>query len=291
VSLPETSVRIIEVGPRDGLQNEPATLALDAKLALIKRLALSGVREIEASSFVNPVAVPQLSDADALLPQIDRGLFDQIIALVPNERGYERAVRAGAQTIEVFAAATDEFSRANIRCSVDESFARFEAVIDRAKSDGIAVRGAVSVAFVCPFSGDVKPDVSLRVAQRLIQLGCYEVAICDTVGKASSRQVHALLDLLPIYLPIEQSALHMHDTTGQATDHVRAGYDAGIRAFDSSVGGLGGCPFAPGAPGNVSTESVVRMFDSVGVQTGISVELLSQTGSWIRELLGLPAHA
>lgn len=292
MSRPESdAVTIVEVGPRDGLQNEPIAVDLATKLELIDRLRAAGVSSLEATSFVNPAAVPQLADAVDLIPRIDQSLFQRVIALVPNERGYDRARAAGATTLEVFAAATDAFSQANIRCSVEDSFARFAPVLERASKDGINVRGAVSVAFVCPFSGDVDAAGALAVAQRLLELGCYEVAICDTIGRATDRQVETMLRILPERLPVDRVALHMHDTTGLAVAHVQRGYEAGIRVFDSAVGGLGGCPFAPGAPGNVATEALVRHFSDSGIETGLDIDRLVETGTWIRTLLGRPAHA
>jgi hydroxymethylglutaryl-CoA lyase len=279
-------VELIEVGPRDGLQNESTPVSLADKMTLIERLIDAGCRRIEATSFVSPRAVPQLADADELVPALpDRPDVD-FICLVPNERGYERAISAGARHVEIFTAATDEFCQANTRCTVDESFERFAPVMARAAADGVLVRGAVSVAFHCPYSGPVPPDAAVRVAERLLEIGCAEVSIADTIGRASPDDVQRLLDVALPRLPIDQVAMHFHDTSGQAIDNIRLSWDSGITRFDSSVGGLGGCPFAPGAPGNVASELVVGMFTAHGIDTGIDLDRLTGTGSWIRSVLG-----
>lgn len=279
-------VELIEVGPRDGLQNESAPVSLGNKIELIERLIDAGFKRIEATSFVNPTAIPQLADADELLPHFAERNDLSLICLVPNMRGYERALAAGVRDIEVFTGATDAFCEANIRCTIDESFERFAPVMDRAQSDGVSVRGAVSVAFHCPYSGPVDPKTAVDVARRLIEIGCSEVSIADTIGKASPEDTRRLLEVALVELPIDQIALHFHDTTGRALENVRAGWEAGISRFDSSVGGLGGCPFAPGAPGNVASESVVAAFEARGIETGIDLDRLRLTGQWIQQILG-----
>jgi isopropylmalate/homocitrate/citramalate synthase len=280
------SVELIEVGPRDGLQNESTPVSLADKLNLIARLIDAGFRRIEATSFVSPKAIPQLADADELVPALpDRPDVDYI-CLVPNERGYERAASAGARHVEIFTAATDAFCQANTRCTVDESFERFAPVLERATADGVKVRGAVSVAFHCPYSGPVDPEAAVRVAERLLQIGCAQISIADTIGRASPGDVRRLLDVAFPRLPVERVAMHFHDTSGQALDNIRLSWDAGITRFDSSVGGLGGCPFAPGAPGNVASEHVVGMFAGQGISTGIDLDRLTETGSWIRSVMG-----
>jgi isopropylmalate/homocitrate/citramalate synthase len=286
----DREVRIVEVGPRDGLQNERAMLTVEQKLELIQRLIDAGLRSIEVTSFVNSAVIPQLADADELFPRLPQGDDFDLIALVPNERGYDRALAAGVRQIEVFTGATDAFCLANIRCTVDESFGRFDPVLARAHDDGISVRGAVSVAFHCPYSGPVSPEDAIIVAERLFELGCDEVAICDTIGRATKAEVETLLAIARDRLPFGKLALHMHDTFGQATTNVRAGWEAGIRTFDAAVGGLGGCPFAPGAPGNVSTEAVAGLFASIGAETGVNVDLLRSTADWVRGLLARQAN-
>jgi hydroxymethylglutaryl-CoA lyase len=267
-----TGVTIVEVGPRDGLQNEPGIVPTAAKIAFIEALAAAGLPVVEATSFVSPTAVPQLADADEVMRTIRRRPGVRYPVLVPNERGFDRALAAGADAIALFTAATEAFCRANIRCSIDESFARFRPVVDRAKEHGIWVRGYVSVAFDCPYSGRVAPESAVAVASRLFALGCAEVSIADTIGTARPEDVARLLAVASEVLPATRIALHFHDTHGRAVDNVAVAYDAGITTFDSAAGGLGGCPFAPGAPGNVATEAVVAYFTGRGVETGVDRE-------------------
>jgi isopropylmalate/homocitrate/citramalate synthase len=287
----DRQLRIIEVGPRDGLQNERAILSVEQKLELIQRLIDAGLKSIEVTSFVNPTVIPQLADADELYPRLPQRDDVEFIALVPNERGYERAVEAGVKRIELFTGATDEFCQANIRCSIDQSFERFRPVAERAHADELTVRGAVSVAFHCPYSGPVEPDRAVTVAERLFELGCDEVAICDTIGRATQIEVESLLITAADRLPFSQLALHMHDTFGQAIANLEIGWEAGVGVFDAAVSGLGGCPFAPGAPGNISTESVVTKFDEMGVDTGISLDALREVAAWVGVLLADGADA
>jgi isopropylmalate/homocitrate/citramalate synthase len=284
-------IHLVEVCPRDGLQNEAASLPTETKLELLKRLIVAGCARIEASSFVNPKTIPQLADADELFAQISAPDGVDLIALVPNERGYDRAVAAGCKSVEVFTAATEAFCQANIRCSVTESFQRFAPIMARAAADGIRVRGAVSVAFNCPYSGPVEPAAAIEVAQRLLDIGCGEVSIADTTGTASVGQVEALLELTASVLPVDQIAMHFHDTTGLAVRHVLTSFDAGIRVFDASAGGLGGCPFSPGAPGNVATEAVLDAMDAHGIATGVDTGAIREVGTWIRAQLASAAHA
>ncbi|HET7056741.1 MAG TPA: hydroxymethylglutaryl-CoA lyase, partial [Thermomicrobiales bacterium] len=285
------SVELIEVGPRDGLQNEARPVSLDDKLALINRLVEAGFRRIEATSFVSPTAIPQLADADDLMPGLPKHLDVDYICLVPNTRGYDRAMVAGVRHVEVFTAATDTFCQANTRCTIDESFERFAPIMERATVDSVTVRGAVSVAFHCPYSGPVEPEAAVAVAERLLAIGCSEVSIADTIGRASPGEVERLLELALRRLPTDRVAMHFHDTTGQAIENIRVSWDAGISRFDSSVGGLGGCPFAPGAPGNVASESVVHAFEKMNVSTGIDLDSLTATATWIRNVLGKDEHA
>jgi hydroxymethylglutaryl-CoA lyase len=267
-----TGVTIVEVGPRDGLQNEPGIVPTAAKIAFIEALAAAGLPVVEATSFVSPTAVPQLADADEVMRTIRRRPGVRYPVLVPNERGFDRALAVRAEAIALFTAATEAFCRANIRCSIDESFARFRPVVDRAKEHGTWIRGYVSVAFDCPYSGRVAPESAVAVASRLFALGCAEVSIADTIGTARPEDVARLLAVASEVLPASRIALHFHDTHGRAVDNVAVAYDAGITTFDSAAGGLGGCPFAPGAPGNVATEAVVAYFTGRGVETGVDRE-------------------
>jgi isopropylmalate/homocitrate/citramalate synthase len=264
-----SAVTIVEVGPRDGLQNEPALVPTSAKIAFVDALIGAGCRNVEVTSFVNPKAVPQLADAVEVMQGIRHQTGARLIALVPNERGLERAIEAGCDSIALFTAATDAFSQANIRCSIDESFARFEPVVSSARDLGMWIRGYVSVAFDCPYAGKVAPENAIIVAERLVGLGCDEVALADTIGTATPNDVHALLHHATNRLPFDRLALHFHDTHGQAIDNVATGLRYGITTFDSSAGGLGGCPFAPGAPGNLATERLLAYLEREGIQTGI----------------------
>lgn len=264
-------VTIVEVGPRDGLQNELGVIPTAAKIAFIDALSDAGLPVIEATSFVSPKAVPQLADADEVMRGIRRRSGVRYPVLVPNERGLERALASGVDAIALFTSATEAFCQANIRCTIDESFARFAPVAERALAAGVWIRGYVSVAFDCPYSGPVAPGAAITVAERLFALGCDEVSIADTIGSATVEATDALLTAAHDRLPFDRTALHFHDTHGRAVANVQRAYELGIRIFDSAAGGLGGCPFAPGAAGNVATEAVARAFDRRGVSTGIDV--------------------
>jgi isopropylmalate/homocitrate/citramalate synthase len=263
------AVTIVEVGPRDGLQNEARSVPTTAKIAFIEALAGAGLPVVEATSFVSPTAVPQLADADEVMRGMRRRKGVRYPVLVPNERGLERALAAGVDAIALFTSATEAFCQANIRCTIDESFARFQPVVERARSEGVWVRGYVSVAFDCPYSGRVEPAAAVEVASRLFDLGCAEVSLADTIGTARPEDVARLVEVMSSQLPLAQTALHFHDTQGLAIENVAVAYDAGVTIFDSSAGGLGGCPFAPGAPGNVATEAVLAYFADRRVETGV----------------------
>ncbi len=269
-------VTIVEVGPRDGLQNDPRQFPVDARVAFIEALAAAGATVIETGSFVSPKAVPQMASSDEVMRQLWRREGVRYVALVPNERGYDRAREVGVDAIALFASATKEFSQANLRASIDESFARFEPVARRAKADGVWVRGYVSVAFHCPYAGKTDPRQVLGVAQRLLDLGCDEVSIADTIGHAVPDEVDRLLALSTDAIPREKLALHFHDTSGQALANVDAALPHGIAIFDSAAGGLGGCPFAPGAPGNLGTERLVAHLEGRGIATGIDDAAIAQ---------------
>ncbi|HET8522236.1 MAG TPA: hydroxymethylglutaryl-CoA lyase [Thermomicrobiales bacterium] len=285
---PARTVEIVEVGPRDGLQNESRIVPTAAKIAFIDALTHAGLRSIEATSFVNPKAVPQLADAVDVMRGIERRPGVRYSALVPNERGLDRALEAGVDAIAVFTAATDAFCQANIRCTIDESFDRFEPVVHRAKAAGVWIRGYVSVAFDCPYSGRVRPEAALAVADRLFHLGCDEVSIADTIGTATPDDVTALLTKARATLPFARTALHFHDTTGQAIDNVSLALDHGVTIFDSSAGGLGGCPFAPGAPGNLSTERLLAFLEDRGIETGIDRAAVDRAATAVQAAMQEP---
>ncbi|MGD8368075.1 MAG: hydroxymethylglutaryl-CoA lyase [Desulfobacterales bacterium] len=269
-------IKIVEVGPRDGLQNETAPVPTGVKVAFIDALSASGVGEIEVSAFVSPRRVPQLADAQEVFDRIRRR--DDVIysALAPNEKGLDRALAARVDKVAVFTAASETFNKKNINASIAESLRRFSPVILRAHRERIPVRGYVSAAFWCAFEGKIAPAAVVEVAGRLVDLGVSEVSISDTVGKASPDEVKELLDLLLLRISPDQIAMHFHDTYGRAVENILASRVFGIEIFDSSTGGLGGCPFAPGATGNVATEEVVSALESAGEAVGVDLEALTR---------------
>lgn len=266
-----SEVKIIEVGPRDGLQNEPAPIATDVKAAFIRALCSAGIRHIEATSFVNPKAIPQLADAMMVargLPQRPDVTFS---ALVPNQKGLDQAIEAGIHRIAVFTAASETFTKKNIKMSIDESLATFAPVVSSALTKGITVRGYVSTCFVCPYEGEIDKEKVRGVAQRLLELGCDEIAISDTIGAAGPTDIQNTVGYLLRTMPRSKIALHLHDTYGTALANVLAGLELGIATYDASAGGLGGCPYAPGAAGNLATEDLVYMLDRMGIRTGVDL--------------------
>ena len=282
-------VRIYEVGPRDGLQNEATSIPLETKLGFIERLGAAGLREIEATSFVSPKAIPQLADADALVPRLPRAPGVRYPVLVPNERGMARAEAAGADALAVFTAATDAFTERNIGMTVEDSLAAFEPVIRRAADLGWWRRGYVSTAFGCPYTGAVDPHRAVAVATRLLELGVDEVCFGDTIGVGVPSQVTALTDAATVAgIETRQIAYHFHDTRGTALANVVAGLDGGVRCFDSSTGGTGGCPYAPGAAGNLATEDLVYLLDASGFEHGVSLERVLDAARFITSALGKP---
>jgi isopropylmalate/homocitrate/citramalate synthase len=282
-------VRIYEVGPRDGLQNEPTAIPLETKRAFIERLLAAGLREIEATSFVSPKAIPQLADADELLPTLPAAPGVVYPVLVPNERGMARAEAAGAKALAVFTAATDAFTQHNIGMTVDESLAAFEPVLERATELGWWRRGYVSTAFGCPYTGAVDPHQAVGVATRLLELGLDEICFGDTIGVGVPAQVTAVTDAATeAGIELRQIAFHFHDTRGTALANVVAGLEAGVRTFDSSTGGTGGCPYAPGAAGNLATEDLVYLLDASGYEHGVDLEPVLDAARFIASALGKP---
>jgi isopropylmalate/homocitrate/citramalate synthase len=280
-----TAVTVVEVGPRDGLQNEAAIVPAAAKVELIERLADAGLAVVEATSFVSPRAVPQLADADEVLPAVRRRPGVRYPVLVPNMRGLERALAAGADAVAVFTAASEAFAHANINMSVAQSLLAFAPVLQRARAEGLWTRGYVSTAFGCPYQGAVEPAVVAGIAAALSGLGCDEISLGDTIGVGRPEQVPEVVGAVTASVPVERIALHLHDTGGRALENVAAGLAAGVRVFDSSAGGLGGCPFAPGAPGNLATEALVEMLHAGGYETGVDVAAVRAAGAWMRELV------
>jgi hydroxymethylglutaryl-CoA lyase len=284
-SLP-SSVRIVEVGARDGLQNEKTIVPAATKIELIDRLSATGLRTIEATSFVSPKWIPQLADADEVFRGIRRKPGVAYPVLVPNLQGYERARAAGAEEIAVFAAASEAFSRKNINASIDESIERFVPVLEHARADGVKVRGYVSTVLGCPYQGEVPVADVVHVARRLHELGCYEISLGDTIGIGTPGKARAMLRAVAGAVPMAALAVHFHDTRGQALANILACLEEGVAVVDSSVSGTGGCPYAKGATGNVATEDVVYMLEGMGIATGVDLPALIETGLWLSERLG-----
>lgn len=281
-------INIVEVGPRDGLQSEPYTIPTSIKIELIDRLGQAGLQTIETTSFVSDRAIPQLSDAEAVYAALNRRAGVVYPALVPNERGYERARAAGIDHIAIFTAASEAFNQHNINCSIEESMARFAPVVSRAREDGVAVRGYVSTVMGCPYQGEVPLSDVVRVAEALFEAGCHEVSLGDTIGVGTARHAQSVIRAVAQSIPMNQLAIHFHDTYGQALANIFACLELGIETIDSSVAGLGGCPYARGATGNVATEDVVYMLHGMGLETGIDLYQLAETGRWIAAELGRP---
>jgi len=281
-------VHIVEVGARDGLQNEKTPVSAEVRIAFIENLVKAGLRTIEVGSFVSPKAIPQMVDSDRVLRAVDHHPDCEFHVLVPNEKGYEAAKAAGAKVIAVFASASEGFSQSNINCSVAESIQRFIPVLERAKADGIKVRGYVSCILGCPFDGEIKPSAVVAVTKKLWDLGCYEVSLGDTIGVGTPVKARHLLRTVASEVPKEHLGMHFHDTYGQALGNLYAGLEEGFRIIDSSAGGLGGCPYAPGATGNVGTEDVVYMLEGMGIATGVDMQLLVAATNEIAKVLGEP---
>ncbi|MCK6569518.1 hydroxymethylglutaryl-CoA lyase [Myxococcota bacterium] len=282
-------VRVYEVGPRDGLQNEPAFVPTEDKVALIDALATAGLPAIEATSFVNPRWIPPLADAENLCAALrDRPGLPRITALVPNEKGLERALAHGLREVAVFMSASESHNKRNINKTRAEALAAFAPVFERCRAEGVAVRAYVSVVWGCPYEGPVSPAAVLETTERLLDLGAYEVSLGDTIGVGHPRQTRELLEALLATVPADRLAMHMHDTRGTALANCLVGLEMGIRTFDSSVGGLGGCPYAPGASGNLATEDLVYMLHGMGFETGVDLDRLVAAGMLAEALLGRP---
>ena len=284
MSLP-TRVRIVEMGPRDGLQNEPGEVPTAVKLELIDRLGDAGLSAIEATAFVSPKWIPQMADHTEVLERIRRKPGVSYPVLTPNLKGFEAAKAAGATEVAVFGAASEAFSKKNINCSIAESLERFRPVVDAAKSASIRVRGYISCVVECPYEGQVKPEKVAEVAGALYDMGCYEVSLGDTIGAGTPRKTQSMIEACMKRVPAQKLAGHYHDTYGQALANIYASMELGIATFDSSVSGLGGCPYAKGASGNVATEDVVYMLHGLGIETGIDLDKLVETGAWISAYL------
>ncbi len=280
-----SSVRIVEVGPRDGLQNEVA-VPLAAKIALVEALADAGLTTIETGAFVSPKWVPQMADSGQVFSGISRKTGVTYAALTPNLQGYQAARAAGADEVAIFGAASEAFSQKNINCSIDESLARFAPVLAAAKADGVRVRGYVSCVVGCPYQGPVTPADVARVAKALLDMGCYEISLGDTIGVGTPASVSAMLDAVLAVVPLEKTAIHFHDTYGQALTNIYVALSRGIAVIDSAVAGLGGCPYAAGASGNVATEDVVYLLNGLGISHGVELQSLARAGWAITAALG-----
>jgi isopropylmalate/homocitrate/citramalate synthase len=285
MSLPR-KVRIVEVGPRDGLQNEAGRVPTEIKIELINRLAEAGLAVVEATAFVSPKWVPQMSDNARVLAGIRRKPGVAYPVLVPNMKGFEAARAAGAEEIAVFGAASETFSRKNINCGIAESLERFAPVVKAARAGKMRVRGYISCAAGCPYEGEVNPQAVAALAEKLYRMGCYEISLGDTIGVGTPGRIRAMIEAVAKRIPIGRLAGHYHDTYGQALANIYASLEAGVRTFDTSVAGLGGCPYAKGATGNVATEDVVYMLDGLGIETGVDLMKVLRAGEFICRALG-----
>lgn len=285
MSLP-ASVRIVEVGPRDGLQNEKQAISAETKIALIEKLAAAGLPVLESGSFVNPKWVPQMADSEAVFEGLRKQAGTRYSALTPNMKGFDRALAAGADEVAVFGAASEAFSQKNINCSTAEAIARFEAVVKAAEDNQLPVRGYVSCVLGCPYQGQVEPEAVLEVSQQLLDMGCYEISLGDTIGVGTAASMERLLTTLLKHIPADKLAVHCHDTYGQALANVLRALQMGVSVVDSSVAGLGGCPYAPGAAGNVATEDLLYMLHGLNIETGVDLDAVIAAGNWISDQLG-----
>ena len=283
-SLP-TKVRIVEMGPRDGLQNEPGTVPTAVKLELIDRLADAGLTAIESTAFVSPKWIPQMADHTEVLKGIRRRPGVTYPVLTPNLKGFEAALAAGAMEVAIFGAASESFSKKNINCSIAESLERFRPVAEAAAKNNVRVRGYVSCVVGCPYEGDIAPAKVAEVSKALFDMGCYEVSLGDTIGVGTPRKTQAMIEAVAKVVPVNKLAGHYHDTFGQSLANIYASLELGVATFDSSVAGLGGCPYAAGASGNVATEDVLYMLQGLGIETGVDLDKVAATGEWICAIL------
>jgi hydroxymethylglutaryl-CoA lyase len=282
---PVSKVRIVEVGPRDGLQNEPVVLTTEEKVRFVEMLASSGLKDIEVSSFVSPGRVPQLADAESVFARLRKQPGVSYSALVPNRRGLDRAMTAGVDGIALFTAASDAFALRNIGRTIEQSLIDFRALVPDARSSGLWVRAYISTAVACPFSGPTPPDAVLPIVRDLLEMNVDEISIGDTIGSARPDDVARLIEVLLPVLPPDRFAFHFHDTRGTALENVKTALDFGLSIFDSSAGGVGGCPFAPGAPGNLATEDLLCLLNSRGIETAVDIDRIREAAAFIRTQL------
>lgn len=284
--LPMQSVRIVEVGPRDGLQNEAQPIAVEVKVKLVEMLAEAGLASIETGSFVNPKWVPQMAGSEEVFSLINRLPGVRYSALTPNLKGFERALESAASEVAVFTAASESFTRKNTNCSIDESLSRASELMTAARANSVPVRGYVSCVVGCPYEGDIAPEKVAEVASALLAMGCYEISLGDTIGVGTPASTEAMLKAVLDLVPAEKLAVHLHDTYGQALANIYAALQMGVAVVDSSVAGLGGCPYAKGASGNVATEDVVYLLNGLGIRHGVDLDKLVQAGQFICDSLG-----
>ena len=279
-------IQIVEVGPRDGLQNEKIWIETETKIALIEKLADAGLTKIEAASFVSPKWVPQMKDAFEVLSGIERRPGVTYPVLTPNLKGFERALEAGVTEVAVFGAASEAFSQKNINCSISESVERFRPVLEAAQKNSVRVRGYISCVLGCPYQGEVPFEKVVNLAEKMLKMGCYEISLGDTIGIGTPLQAKKMVETVAEKVPVSNLALHFHDTRGQALANIYACLELGVSVIDASVSGLGGCPYAQGASGNVATEDVVYMLHGIGIKTGVDIEKLIETGRFISDVFG-----
>ena len=279
-------IQIVEVGPRDGLQNEKMWVETETKIALIEKLADAGLTKIEAASFVSPKWVPQMKDAFVVLSGIERRPGVTYPVLTPNLKGFERALEAGVTEVAVFGAASEAFSQKNINCSISESVERFRPVLEAAQKNSVRVRGYISCVLGCPYQGEVPLENVVNLAEKMLKMGCYEISLGDTIGIGTPLQAKKMVETVAEKVPVSNLALHFHDTRGQALANIYACLELGVSVIDASVSGLGGCPYAQGASGNVATEDVVYMLHGIGIKTGVDIEKLIETGRFISDVFG-----
>lgn len=287
----DDKITIVEVGPRDGLQNEMNLVKTETKIEFIDKLSETGLKVIESTSFVSPKWVPQLADSKEVMQRIERKKGVSYPVLVPNMQGFQSALQVGVDEIAIFGAASESFSRKNINCSIEESLRRFMPVCKAAQENNIRIRGYVSCVVGCPYEGEISPDAVAKVAKQMLDMGCYEVSLGDTIGVGTPGSVNKMLDAVLQEIPASSLAIHCHDTYGQALANILASIERGIRTVDASVAGLGGCPYAKGASGNVATEDVVYMLKGMGLQTGVSLTKLVKCGIWISKVLNRPSQS
>jgi len=290
MSLPKR-VKLVEVGPRDGLQNEAAPVSTEVKVELIHRLQDAGLKVIEATAFVSPKWVPQMADNAEVMAAIRRKPGVAYPVLVPNKKGLDAALAANVGEVVVFGAATEAFSQKNTNCSIAEGLARFAEVAREALARGLKVRGDISVCLGCPYEGEVKPEAVVRLARAFDEMGCYEITVADTIGTGTAGKTRAVFEAVMKHIPAQRLAGHFHDTYGQAVTNVYAALECGVPTFDASVAGLGGCPYAKGATGNVATEDVLYLLDGLGIETGVDIDKLIAAGEYICGVLGRPTHS